>query len=73
MYVNLKQPLLELANQVEGFLSVEMSTGQMIDDVKLAVAGKVPVVHFGRTGGIIHTPEEILEALEQKIIENGSN
>ena len=68
-----KQPLLELAGQVKGILSVELSAGQMIEDVKLAVDFKVPVEHFGRTGGIIHTPEEILEALEQKIIENGSN
>ena len=63
-----KQPLFELANQVKGILSVELNTGQMIEDVKLAVDCKVPVEHFGRTGGIIHTPEEILEALEQKII-----
>jgi 2-oxoglutarate ferredoxin oxidoreductase subunit alpha len=68
-----KQPLFELVNQVKGILSVELSTGQMIEDVKLAVECKVPVEHFGRTGGIIHTPEEILEALEQKIINNGSN
>ena len=68
-----KQPLFELVNQVKGILSVEMSTGQMVEDVKLAVDCKVPVAHFGRTGGIIHTPEEILEALEQKIIKNGSN
>ncbi len=65
-----KKPLLELANQVKGMLSVELSAGQMIEDVKLAVEHKVPVEHFGRTGGIIHTPEEILEALEQKIINN---
>ena len=68
-----KQPLFELVDQVKGILSVELSTGQMIEDVKLAVECKVPVAHFGRTGGIIHTPEEILEALEQKIIKNGSN
>ena len=68
-----KQPLYELANQVKGMLSVELSAGQMVEDVKLAVEHKVPVEHFGRTGGIIHTPEEVLEALEQKIIKNGSN
>lgn len=67
-----KQQLLELANQVRGILNVEMSAGQMVEDVRLAVQHKVPVEHFGRTGGIIHTPEEILEALERKIIENGS-
>jgi 2-oxoglutarate/2-oxoacid ferredoxin oxidoreductase subunit alpha len=67
-----KKPLFELANQVKGILSVELNAGQMVDDVRLAVEHKVPVAHFGRTGGIIHTPEEILEALEQKIINNGS-
>lgn len=63
-----KQPLFELADHVKGILSVELNAGQMIEDVKLAVEHKVPVEHFGRTGGIIHTPEEVLEALEQKII-----
>ncbi len=67
-----KKPLMELADQVAGILSVEMNTGQMVEDVRLAVEHKVPVEHFGRTGGIIQTPEEILEALEQKIISNGS-
>ena len=66
-----KKPLQELAKTVKRILSVEMSMGQMVEDVKLAVEHKVPVEHFGRTGGIIHTPEEIVEALEQKIIANG--
>jgi len=67
-----KQELFELADQVKGILSVELNAGQMVEDVKLSVQHKVPVEHFGRTGGIIHTPEEILEALEQKIIKDGS-
>ena len=67
-----KNELFELADQVKGVLSVEMSAGQMVEDVRLSVQHKVPVEHFGRTGGIIHTPEEILEALEQKIIKDGS-
>lgn len=67
-----KKPLFDLADQVKGMLSVELNAGQMVDDVRLSVEHKVPVEHFGRTGGIIHTPEEILEALEQKIINNGS-
>ena len=67
-----KQQLFDLADQVEGILSVELSAGQMVEDVRLAVEHKVPVEHFGRTGGIIHTPEEIIEALEDKIIKNGS-
>jgi 2-oxoglutarate ferredoxin oxidoreductase subunit alpha len=67
-----KKQLFELADQVKGMLSVELNSGQMVEDVRLSVESKIPVEHFGRTGGIIHTPEEILEALEQKIINNGS-
>ena len=67
-----KQQLFDLADQVKGIISVELSAGQMVEDVRLAVEHKVPVEHFGRTGGIIHTPEEVLEALEEKIIKNGS-
>ncbi len=40
----------------------------MVEDVLLAVKGCSKVEHFGRYGGIIHTPEEVLEAMEQKII-----
>ena len=54
---------------VKGFLSVEMSAGQMVEDVRLAVNGKVKVEHYGRMGGMIHSPSEVLEALEQKLIE----
>jgi 2-oxoglutarate/2-oxoacid ferredoxin oxidoreductase subunit alpha len=63
--------LFELASQVKGMLSVELSAGQMIEDVQLAVAGRVEVKHFGRHGGVIHTPEEVLEALENKFISKG--
>jgi len=54
--------------QVKGMLSVEMSSGQMVEDVKLAVSGQVKVDHYGRMGGIIPTPEEIVSALKEKII-----
>ncbi len=57
-----------LAGQVKGILTVEMNAGQMVEDVKLAVNGKTPVEFYGRFGGMIPTPDEILEALEQKII-----
>ncbi len=67
-----KQQLFDLADQVKGILSVELNAGQMVDDVRLAVEHKVPVEHYGRSGGIIHTPEEIIEALEEKIIKNGT-
>ncbi|MDX9846748.1 MAG: 3-methyl-2-oxobutanoate dehydrogenase subunit VorB [Tenuifilaceae bacterium] len=58
----------DMATRVKGFLAVEMSAGQMVEDVKLAVNGKVPVEHFGRFGGMIPTPNEVVKALEEKII-----
>lgn len=53
--------------KVKGILSVEMSAGQLIEDIKLAVECNVPVKHFGRYGGMIHSPEEVLTALENLI------
>ena len=50
----------KLCDQAEGFLVVEMNTGQMLDDVRLAVAGRKPVEFYGRMGGIIPFPDEIL-------------
>ena len=47
----------------KAYLTVEMNMGQMVDDVRLAVNGKAPVEFFGRTGGVIPTPEEVGEAL----------
>ena len=58
----------ELATRVKGFLAVEMSAGQMVEDVRLAVNGKVPVEHYGRLGGMIPSPNEVVSALEEKII-----
>ena len=54
-----KKRLGELADRAKAFLSVEMSMGQMVDDVRLAVNGKKPVSFFGRTGGIIPSVEEV--------------
>lgn len=56
--------LNELAGTCKGMLTVELSAGQMIDDVRIAVAGKVPVEHYGRMGGSIHSPENVLEGLK---------
>lgn len=56
------------SKQVKGILTVEMNAGQMVEDVMLAVNGKVKVAHFGRFGGIIPTPDEVVKALETKII-----
>jgi 2-oxoglutarate ferredoxin oxidoreductase subunit alpha len=63
-----KKPIAELAKRVKGFLVVEMNAGQMIEDVQMAVGCAVPVKHYGRMGGIIPTPSEVVEALEQKLI-----
>ncbi|MGL4780816.1 MAG: 3-methyl-2-oxobutanoate dehydrogenase subunit VorB [Bacteroidales bacterium] len=60
--------LAELANQVKGMLTVEMNAGQMVEDVRLAVNGKVPVEHYGRMGGMIPSPDEVVEALKEKLI-----
>lgn len=57
-----------MLGKVKGFLAVEMSAGQMVEDVRLAVCGKVPVEHFGRLGGMIPTPNEVVKALEEKLI-----
>jgi 2-oxoglutarate ferredoxin oxidoreductase subunit alpha len=62
------QRIAELANQVKGMLSVEMSAGQMVTDVKLAVNGKIPVEHFGRFGGVIHSPGEVANAFEKQFL-----
>jgi 2-oxoglutarate ferredoxin oxidoreductase subunit alpha len=47
-------------------LSVELNAGQMVEDVRLAVNGKIEVEHFGRLGGIVFTPDEVLSALKTK-------
>ena len=59
-----KNELIDAAKNPKKILCVEMSMGQMIDDVKLAVNCSIPVEFFGRTGGIIPTPSEILNVIE---------
>ena len=46
---------------------MEMNAGQMVQDVRLAVEGSLPVAHFGRQGGIVPEPEEIVKALKEKL------
>ncbi len=55
----------ETADSVDDFLAVEMSTGQMIEDVRLAVNGKKPVHFYGRTGGVVPSPEEIVNKIKE--------
>jgi len=59
-----KKRLNELADRIKGMLAVEMSAGQMVEDVMLSVNGKTKVGHYGRMGGMIPTPEEVLENLK---------
>ncbi len=63
-----KKLFAEIAPKVKGILDVEMNAGQMIEDVKLSVEGKVRVEFYGRMGGIIPTPEEILEYFERTFL-----
>lgn len=62
------EAISKYADQTKGMLNVEMNAGQMIDDVRLAVNGRVPVEHYGRLGGIVPAPDEVLNALKEKII-----
>ncbi|MPL85248.1 2-oxoglutarate oxidoreductase subunit KorA [bioreactor metagenome] len=52
---------------LKSMMSVELSTGQMLEDVKLAVNGRIPVNFFGRLGGIVPSPEEVYEAFKKSI------
>lgn len=55
----------EIANHLKGAATVELNAGQMVEDLKLAINGKVPVSYYGRMGGIIPSPEEVKENLEK--------
>lgn len=54
-----------LVPQANAFLVVEMSTGQMLEDVQRAVAGRKPVDFYGRLGGVVPFPDEILEEIHR--------
>ena len=56
------------AKNVKGILVAEINAGQMVDDVKLAVNGSVPVVHYGRLGGIVPEPEEMVNVIKEKLV-----
>jgi pyruvate/2-oxoacid:ferredoxin oxidoreductase alpha subunit len=56
--------LAELADTVQGFMVAELSTGQMVEDVRLAVNGKRPVAFHGRWGGAVPSVDELVRAIE---------
>ncbi len=64
-----EKALKEVAKKVKGFLSVELNMGQMVNDIKLAINCSKPVYMYGRTGGVLMTPEEVVNKLEE--IEKG--
>lgn len=59
-----------MLDKVKGLVSVEMSAGQMVEDIRLAVNGKRPVEYYGRMGGIVPSPEEVLDFAEAFIKKN---
>ena len=59
------QRIGELGTKVKGILSLEINAGQMVEDVRLAVECKVPVQWYGRLGGIIPEPEEVVEQIKK--------
>ncbi len=64
--------LRELSAGKRGILVSEMSAGQMLEDVRLAVEGRCPVAFYGRMGGVIPLPDEILEALQKIVLDQRS-
>ncbi|UCF44368.1 MAG: 3-methyl-2-oxobutanoate dehydrogenase subunit beta, partial [Planctomycetota bacterium] len=62
------EQISKAAEDLKIFLVVEMSLGQMVEDVKLAVAGKAPVLFYGRAGGAVPTVEQVLEKIRQLTI-----
>ena len=63
-----EQALYEAAQRVKGILTLEFNAGMMVEDVRQAVRYSVPVEHFGRLGGIIPDPDEVLNAIKTRLI-----
>ena len=63
-----EKQLREAAHGKRGVLVVEINAGQMIEDVRLSVNGEEPVEHFGRLGGIVPEPDEIVKAIKEKLL-----
>ncbi len=55
-------------SHAKGLLSVEMSAGQMVEDVRLSVHDRIPVYHFGRYGGIVPSPNEVVDAIKANFL-----
>lgn len=64
-------PFQRLAKQAKVFLVAELSAGQMVEDVRLAVNGEKPVAFYGRTGGMIPSPKSVYEQIVKTMLEKG--
>lgn len=63
-----EKQIAEAAHGKRGVLVAEINAGQMVQDVRLSVNGEEPVEHFGRLGGIVPEPEEIVKAIKEKLL-----
>jgi 2-oxoglutarate ferredoxin oxidoreductase subunit alpha len=59
------EALRRAARDARAVLAVEMSAGQLVEDVRLAIEGAVPVFHHGRMGGMVPTPDEVVDAMRR--------
>jgi len=66
LYPFATKEIQRLVPQLKSIISVELSAGQMVEDIRLAVNGKIPVTFFGRLGGIVPSPEEVFEAFKRE-------
>lgn len=57
-----------LSRRMKGILVLELNAGQMIEDVRLSVQSNVKIAHFGRMGGIVPDPDEVVEAIKEKLM-----
>jgi 2-oxoglutarate ferredoxin oxidoreductase subunit alpha len=62
----------EVADKVKRILVVEMNAGQMLDDVRLAVEGRVEVDFYGRMGGVVPLPDEVYEQITKTYAERAN-
>ena len=64
-----EKKISQLAGQTKAMLVVEMNSGQMLDDVLKAAAGKLPVEFYGRLGGVVPFPDEVLNEIRRLALE----
>ncbi|MEG1574749.1 MAG: transketolase C-terminal domain-containing protein, partial [Bacteroidales bacterium] len=62
------EAIAQYAKKVKGMISVELNAGQMVEDIRLAVNGTIDVKFYGRLGGIVPTPDEVLEVIKKELV-----